>query len=515
MENETNNNKFRIKKLIPLIVFLGIFLLASVIRLYRIADYMTFLGDEGRDVLVVKRMIVDHKLTLLGPTASVGGFFLGPIYYYFMLPFLWLFQLDPVGPAVMVALFGIATVVLIYKVGKDMFNTKTGLTASILYSISPLVIAYSRSSWNPNLVPFFSLAFIYSLWLTVCGKWHYLFLTGVIFGIGLQLHYLFAFLLPMAIILFLIYGRNLKKIKYYLLGLLGFIVGYSPFLAFEFRHGFPNTQTVLKFIFSAKDTGFTGAKFTSIIQDVTFRLFGRLVDNYPDPGWLANMPKNEQSFYWILTIITITISLGTLLIKLVRTKDKSYVLLFLWFLSGILLFGFYKKAIYDYYLGFMFTLPFLLVGSAFSFWLHRKNTIIKLATISILCLILWVNWEGRPFRSPPNRQLAQTKEISRFVLNKTGGKPFNFALVTGQNSDHAYRYFFEIWGNKPTTIENPVIDPNRKSVTPQLLVICENITCQPLGNSLWEIAGFGRAEIEGEWDVSVVKVFKLGRYKGI
>ena len=75
-----------------IILFVGAFL-----RLYNISGYMTFLGDEGRDVLIVKRMIVDHKFTLLGPTASVGGFFLGPIYYYFMLPFLWLWRLDPTG----------------------------------------------------------------------------------------------------------------------------------------------------------------------------------------------------------------------------------------------------------------------------------------------------------------------------------------------------------------------------------------------------------------------------------
>ena len=76
----------KINKFTVLIVL--ILLLAAYLRLYNISGYMTFLGDEGRDVLVVKRMIVDHKWTLLGPTASVGGFFLGPIYYYFMLPFL-------------------------------------------------------------------------------------------------------------------------------------------------------------------------------------------------------------------------------------------------------------------------------------------------------------------------------------------------------------------------------------------------------------------------------------------
>ncbi len=84
--------------------------LAAFLRFYRLPEYLQFLGDEGRDVLVVMHMIVHHQWTLLGPTASVGGFYTGPIYYYFMLPFLWLSHLDPVGPAVMAALFGLATV---------------------------------------------------------------------------------------------------------------------------------------------------------------------------------------------------------------------------------------------------------------------------------------------------------------------------------------------------------------------------------------------------------------------
>src|SRR4030067_1802798 len=94
--------KFKIQNLIlPLILLVSAFL-----RLYRIGDYMTFLGDEGRDALIVYN-ILHGKLTLLGPTASVGGFFLGPIYYYFMAVFTLLFNYNPIGPSVMASLFGI------------------------------------------------------------------------------------------------------------------------------------------------------------------------------------------------------------------------------------------------------------------------------------------------------------------------------------------------------------------------------------------------------------------------
>src|SRR5258706_14058526 len=103
------------------LILLGILILAAFLRLYRIRDYMTFLGDEGRDVLVVYNILHGH-FTLLGPTSSVGGFFLGPIYYYFMAPFLWIFNYDPVGPAVMVGLFGVLTIWFVYKIGNEFFN---------------------------------------------------------------------------------------------------------------------------------------------------------------------------------------------------------------------------------------------------------------------------------------------------------------------------------------------------------------------------------------------------------
>lgn len=128
--------------------------------------------------------------------------------------------------------------------------------------------------------------------------------------------------------------------------------------------------------------------------------------------------------------------------------------------------------------------------------------------------LLIINLEGIPFRFEPNRQLQQTETIAKFVNDKIRGKPFNFALITGGNSDHAYRYFFTMWRHVPVTIQNAVVDPQRKTVTDQLIVVCESIPCRPVGDPLWEIAGFGRAEVTGHWTVSVVEVYKLVHYKG-
>lgn len=511
---------------IHLFFLIIILCLGTYLRLYRISEYMTFLGDEGRDALVVKRMIIDHKFTLLGPTASVGGFFLGPIYYYFMLPFLWAFQLDPSGPAVMVALFGIATIYFVYLVGKEFFDKFTGLISASLYAISPVVIAFSRSSWNPNLVPFFSILLIYILWrIVLYGKWRELFWIGFIIGIGLQLHYLFLFLVLVSFLWLALYGEVKKHILHYGLIVAGFFVGFFPFIVFELRHKFPNTQTIVKFLLQGEETGFDIGRFFANIIDVPFRLFGRLPLRLPQHEIWELVPSLQLTaskvLIWTTIFASFILCAYMLLNKnkrggfdsILRKKECIYgiKLLLLWLCVPVILFGFYKRGIFDYYFGIFFALPFLLLA-----FLLRYMTLIRVGRVFAILLYIFLfilSWQGRPFKYPPNRQVDQVKAIAKEALAKTEGKPFNFALIAVGNSDHAYRYFFEIWGSPPVVIENEINDPERKTVTDQLIVICEHPDCKPLGHPLWEIAGFGQAEIVGLWDVSFVKILKLVHYK--
>lgn len=503
------------------VLILIILVVGAYLRLHTIAGYMTFLGDEGRDVLIVKRMIVDHKYTLLGPTASVGGFFLGPIYYYFMLPFLWLWRLDPTGPAVMVALFGVATIYLVYRFTKEVFDPWAGMIAASLYALSPLTIAYSRSSWNPNLVPFFSLFCMYALWRVVRrDSSKAMLLVGILFGIGLQLHYLFLFLIPVISLWLLLYSDR-KKLGYIVfLGGLGFVIGYAPFLVFELRHGFPNTFSLFRFIAAGKDTGFDATRFLTTIDDVMLRTFGRLVFRLPQGEIWGNLPS-WQLWTWLTgTRIAVYASVAMLFIKHTRRNEagsrtqKGYgeALVLIWYIVVVVLFGLYKRAIYDYYFGIIFAVPFICIGMFLSsFALQRYG---KWVVISLWIFLVYLNWRGMPFQYPPNNQLAQAKTIASAVLEKTNNKPFNFALITNANSDHAYRYFFEIWGHPPVTIEPVLNDPQRQTVTDQLLVLCDLYECKPLGHPLWEIAGFGRAQIEGEWYVPFVHIFRLTHYTG-
>lgn len=503
---------------ILLILLIGLFL-----RTYKIRDYVIFLGDEGRDVLVVYN-ILHGDLTLLGPTSSVGGFFLGPIYYYFMAPFLWLSKYDPVGPSVMVALFGVATIYLVYKLGSKFFGIKAGLIASFLYAISPIVIIYSRSSWNPNVFPFFTISSLYSLYLAISGNKRWLFiLSGFLMGINLQIHYLATFVgvIMFSYVLFVQFEPTLKwlikALKRYLYLAIGFIVGFSPFILFEIRHGFLNTQNIIKFIFTSEETG--GGWVGENIFFVFERLFGGLIIHLPRPLDFPMFERNIVQLWIDVSIFLGFFAVGFFLVHFFRNKYNKEefsrnLLLFLWGLIGIGLFALYKKPIYDYYLGFLFPLPFILIGMFFSDITEKFRVYGKSIVAFLLIFLIFVNLKFTPIIMARNNQIDQVKGIAHFVLDKTEGRPFNFAIAGTGNSDHAYRYFFKLANQEPVIIKGISQDPERASVTDQLFVICETFPCSPLGESSNDVAGFGRGEIVDEWDVSVIKVYKLRHYTG-
>ncbi len=513
--------KIRLRK--EYLPILGVLFIGLFLRTYKIRDYVVFLGDEGRDVLAAYN-ILHGDLTLLGPTSSVGGFFLGPIYYYFMAPFLWLSNNDPVGPSVGVALFGVATIYLVYKLCSEFFGMKAGLIASFLYAISPIVIIYSRSSWNPNVFPFFTIASLYSLYKGVSKNKIWLFiLSGFLMGINLQIHYLATFV-GVIIFFYVLLAEFEPTIKYavnslkrYAFMAIGFLVGFSPFLAFEMRHQFTNTQNIIKFIFTSEETG--GGKIGENILFVFERLYGGLIIRLPRPMDFNMFDRNIIQLWIDAGLFLGFFATGFFLVRFFRNKNnkeefRKYLLLLLWGGVGIGLFGLYKKPIYDYYLGFLFPLSFLFVGMFFSdIWEKFKIYGKPIVSFLLFCLVV-INLKFSPITMARNNQIDQVKGIAHFVLEKTGGRPFNFAIAGSGNSDHAYRYFFKLAGKEPIIIKGITEDPQRKSVTDQLFVVCEINPCSPLGESSNDIAGFGRGEIEDVWDVSVLKVYKLKHYSG-
>jgi len=508
--NKLKKNKFLAKNGY-LIALIFIFVVAVILRFWRLPEYMTFLGDEGRDALAVKRMIIDHKFRLIGPVTSIGNMYLGPLYYYLMLPAMALAFLSPVGPAVMVALLGVITTLLIYFFGREWIGKKGALLAAFLYAISPVVIIYSRSSWNPNVMPFFALISIYGIW-RVWQKKEFWWLTilGITLSFAIQSHWLGLLLFPtvglfwlMTLVELIRAKTSIKKFVLQTLSLLliFMVLTVAPLVWFDLRHGALNSQAFLKFFTDRQGTvNFKIYKAFPGIWVLTKEIFTRLLTG-----------KNEFWGQWVTIIIT-----GVVIFNLIREtilanwrkfiiRNASLFLILVWFLVGLLGLGNYKQHIYDHYFGFFFPVPFLLAGWILGeTWQGKK--IGKIFTVLVIGLLVVLAFKESPLRFSPNRQLQRTEIIANFVLSKTDNKPFNLALIAGNNYDDAYSFFMEKQGRAPLKIEPSQAD---KTITDQLFVICEQMPCQPVYNPKAEITMFGWTKVQEQWQVEGIDVYKL------
>ncbi len=504
---------FKQNKILILLALITI--LAAALRFWHLPEYMTFLGDEGRDALAVKRMIVDHKFRLIGPVTSIGNMYLGPLYYYLMLPAMLLSRLSPIGPAVMVVCFGLATVALIYFYGREWVGGKAALMASFLYAVSPVVIIYSRSSWNPNVMPFFALVSIYAIW-RVWQKKQFWWLTilGISLSFAVQSHWLGLLLFPTIGLFWLmtlieILRKKQAGKKFWLHSLFGFgfflLLTVVPLVWFDLRHGFINAQAFNKFFTERQGTvNFKIYKAIPYLWNLTQNVFTRLVAG-KDIFWGR----------WIALMVTILVALKIVRESLLASwrrfisRNPGLFLLLVWFLVGLLGLGNYKQHIYDHYFGFFFPIPFLLVGWVLAMIWHGK-LFGRILTSFLLAGLFFLAVKESPLRYPPVYQLQRTQQVARFILDKAGDKPFNLALIAERNYDDAYAFFMEKWGRPPVRIE-----PLRaeETITQQLFVICEKLPCQPPVDPKAEIAMFGWSKIDEKWEIEGVEIYQLSHYR--
>lgn len=483
------------------IIFLIILAIAAFFRIYRISEYMTFLGDEGRDALVIKGILINHHFPLIGPPTSVGNIYLGPLYYYMMAFSMAIFWLNPIAAAVMNALIGVLTVAFIYYLGKTWFNRNAGLVASFLYAISPITIVYSKSSWNPNPTPFFALIAIWGLYkVNKSDNFLWLGLTGTAVAACLQMHYLALILIPVVLILWLheIISRISTRASFKnlysgtILGVISFLVLMWPLVWFDLRHNFLNYKATIK-LFSSGNAIQPNLLINLIkLPNIYFHnLIGRFI-------------TGENPLLTPVVSLLILVPIAYAIFQRINKDKINWPILALgtWMGIGLIGLSFYQGSIYDHYLGFMNPVPFLLLGSIALF----KKKWLKRGFLILLIALTIINLQKNPNLTSPNDQLQKTQQIAKFIISKTNDQDFNFALISKNNYDAAYQFYLDLYSHKPKQV------PFDK--TGQLFVVCEDQICQPTTNSKYEIAGYGWSKIEWEQEYLEVKIYKLIPYPG-
>ncbi|HOR02197.1 MAG TPA: glycosyltransferase family 39 protein [Candidatus Woesebacteria bacterium] len=325
--------------------------------------------DQARDAYIASE-IAQGDLKILGPPVSIGGFYHGVFYYYFIaLPY-YLSHGNPILPIIFISILNISVLPLVYLTGKILFNDKVGLLSALFYTISFDVIQYSNWLSNPSLAVPFSviLHFGLSLYFFTQSKNLGLVLSAIGYSFCFQSEFFLGYLIIPIIFLVLVSKNKINPKQIFIFVFISLIILSSMIISY-FKFGFT-------FIEGIKNMFEGTTKFSS--QDVDFFItlklfFVRLVENF-----YRNIFPFKSFFAFIFTLSSFLFS--------IKQKVKKNQLLFLWTfpISQILILPFGGNNIP--YINVGLQLPIIIISSYFLINFFKGNKILFSTIVIILVL---------------------------------------------------------------------------------------------------------------------------------
>ncbi len=401
---------------LSLFFLVGVSLLFSLIK---ISQGYTFEWDQSDDASKVMYMIHQKKPLLIGPRVSNdNGFFVGPYHYYFLLPFYFLTQGDPLAGAYAVAFVNILTTIVSFLLIRRIFGYKTAFFFSLLNSIF-----VQKICWNAMYAPLISIISFYLCYQIINNKKINFPLSMLFAGFIANIHLVPISLTPIIIFSFFISNKK-PKIKEICLGILFFCLPFLPLIIFDLRHQFLNIHKLWSMIFD-RQNNFTYDKFL----------------------WLKTFWNSLNIFGFTSDKFGKLFSLIILIISPFLFKNKKNTLLILiWILFPLIVLSQYHGSISEYYYSLITSLvPLFLIISIFKL----KNIFLRSAIILVL---LFFSIKSNIVNNKPLISLNDKKAVVKYLVEQQQDQPFNLSYETGIGMDFGFDYLFNYYGNPPKNI---------------------------------------------------------------
>ncbi len=438
------------------LILLVLFAAALFLRIYKLSDYMSFIGDQGWFYLSARDMLLTGNIPLVGITSSHTWLHQGP-YWTYILGFIFsISKFNPLAPAYFTGFIGSITVLLIYKFFKEMFSRRVGIISAFLYATSPLAVINDRFPYHSTLIPVFTLFYIYSLYKWIKGEKKYFVwsvtLLGILYNFELATFSLGGVLI--ALLLFGIFKRkkwavSLSDKKIILFSFIGLSAVMLPVIIYDIKNGFLQTFGFLLWILYKIARTFLSSSATVLGNNTDILHF--LLDRYKLFTFASNFSIS------ILFLCSSFVFFSYLL-----KKEKSVSLFVIAISTVIILFGFMaNKTASDAYLSVFF--PIIIVISAI-FWSYVIKKI-KLAGFIFLVIFGFMNvhYFLNYDLSSRNAGFVKRKEAVNKIIELTSGKQYNL-IGKGEGSQFesfTMNYEYLLWqkGHPPskTNVKNKII----------------------------------------------------------
>jgi 4-amino-4-deoxy-L-arabinose transferase-like glycosyltransferase len=228
-----------------------IIVVAIGLRSVHHSDWLVFKSDQARDAIIMNQAMA-HGITslpLLGPEAGSTGFHLGPISYYFQYFSGKIFGGTAESFAYPDLVFGVLTIPLLFLLLQRFIPLPLSLWFTALASVSLFLVTFSRFTWNPNSLPFFTtlfaLFFLEAIERKGATRRWLLVGAATCAGIIAQLHLVAIAGLLIGLTMFLILSRSLR-LREIFFGIAIVTALQFPIFVHEWKTGGENTEALKK-----------------------------------------------------------------------------------------------------------------------------------------------------------------------------------------------------------------------------------------------------------------------------
>jgi len=349
------------------------------LRIYHYQEWFMYSHDQDLLGWFIKDILVNHHIRLIGQETSQHGVFIGPLFYYLNIPFYLLANWSPLGGNFLVALLGGFGVWSFWYVFERIIGKFAAFSGAVFYAVSYSLVLSDREVVPTMPVVIWSVWFLYAVYLLLNGKqklgW---LLSGLLLGLVWHLNMGLLLISPLVIFAFVL-SRKKISVKPLMAGLFIAFIFALPFILFEVRHGFQQTNAILfSGLHSEVVTGIE--KFDRVIQLVSknvYRIF--LAEVIP----LTHIHS---------LLITLGIMLFVSFKKIIRFKLS--LLMWLWVVIYMFFFTYNPIVISEYYLNGLNVIWILFISAFLSFLYHTRWPATALVLLSIFVVINLYRFSG-------------------------------------------------------------------------------------------------------------------------
>ena len=433
-------------KKVSLPLFLIVFFLTFWVRISAVGNgNFPFTIDQGRDLIDIRSIAVGGKLRLTGPTTSINGVFLGPLWYYFNLPPFIATGGDPAAPLlwqiIWYQLAGLSVYLLIRRTDHNL-----AFFTAVFFLLMPLGFNTSRYFWNANAMPIFTVFYLLSLYLVSLKTNPFrAALLGLAAGLALQIEAALGIIFFPFSFLFLF--LTTRKIKVHLFHLFAFLATLLPQALFEIRHGFSMTKVFLSEV--GGGSSLLGKKMT---------LGERLADRWEIIRNLVTQISHIHPNLLFSVFALLSISAVYFLIKKIGSKAERhfFVINLAFLIFAFIFYLLFPKEIKSWYLlGLAVPLIFLYTSSL-SLVFGKGGSLARIAVILLVALSLFSTYQAQSeylkvaaAMSTNNKSsLKNEMQMIDWIYRHADGKGFKAYSYLPSIYDYPYQYLYWWYGNK-------------------------------------------------------------------